>query len=333
MLKQSVSPQIQSFVKEPSLYEHAERLSLVRHERKNKNKKDDGFLSLVPGGKHYTLVFGDDSLPDNHGACNVVKVNSVNEVMIYYGLLGATCEMYLSPEYFCSHKERVEELEKIKASPAGGALDAADAEIVAELLRKLPLDIAGLLESPLAVKDEDVVPGIVDPEVIHKKNPANALLSEPFYAGRFVYYNMLGHTEEFRFDHESDHVQGMLILEAMRQAALATTHLAGDLPSAGGMTLMSYCTNFYNYIEHNAPVILRAYTSYTVPEEISDKDGFVICQVFQWGKLCTEAVLGAVAFMNKERYGKHRARTEKLSARNKRLFASKIQAMSELVNS
>ena len=218
MLKQSVSPQIQSFVRESSLCEHTERVSLVRHERKSK-KKDNGFLSLVPGEKHYTLIFEDDSLPDNHGACNVVKVSSVNEVMIYYGLLGASCEMYLSPEYFCNHKERVEELEKIKASPASGALDAADAEVVAALLRKLPLDIAGLLESPLAVKDEDVVPGIVDPEVIHKKNPANALLSEPFYAGRFVYYNMLRHTEEFRFDHESDHVQGMLILEAMRQAA------------------------------------------------------------------------------------------------------------------
>ena len=330
MLKQGVSSQRQHLVNEPLFCDTTERLPLLRH--KWKNRKGEGLLSSVPGGKNYTLVFEGDSLPDGHSARNVVKVASFAELMLYYGLLGASCEMYISPEYRYSHFELLKKLEDVQISLANEALAEAEAETVTSLLRKIPLDISGLLESPLAVRDGDVAPGIVDPEVVHKTNSANALLSEPYFAGRLVYYNMLRHTEELKFDHESDHVQGMLLLEAMRQAGIATTHLSSGLPAAGGMTLMSYCTSFYNYIEHTAPVIMRSYTSYTIPREMGEKDSFAICQVFQWGKLCAEATLSAVVFMNSERYGRHRTRTEKLSTRNKRLFMSKVQAMSKTVD-
>lgn len=324
MFTPSVSPQIQSLIREPLICDQADKLLLQRGDRKS--KKEDGFLSSVPGRRSYTLIFEDDTLPENHKARNVVKVKSMNEVILYIGLLGESCEVYLSPEYLSSPDEWPEKIENIQPKLIAETLENAFSETINDLLRRMPLDIDGLLQSPIAVKDEDVLPGIVEPKFIHKKNPANALLSEPFYAGRLVYYNMLRHTEELRFDHESDHVQGMLLLEAMRQAGIATTHLSSGLEPTGGMTLMSYCTNFYNYVEHTAPIIVRSYTSYTIPEEVSEKDSYAICQVFQWGKLCAEATLNAVVFMGKERYSRHRERTEKFSARNRRLFTSKVEA-------
>jgi len=324
MFTQSVSSQIQNLIREPLYFDVAEREQLERNVQRSRESK--GFLCAVPGETNYTLVFDDDALPDGHQARNVITVNSMKEVMLYYGLLGGACEMYLSPEYLFTSDERLQKLEEIHEPLARDLLDETDAENLSSLLRKLPLDLSGLLESPLAVKDEDVVPSVIDPYFIHKSNPENALLSEPHFEGRLSYYNMLRYSMEIRFDHESDHVQGMLLLEAMRQAALATTHLMGNLPKTGAMTLMSYCTNFYNYIEHDAPVIIRAYTSYTVPESQKDKEGYVICQVFQWGKLCADSTLGAVAFLDKDRYGRHRSISKKLSERNRRRFASKIQA-------
>jgi len=329
MFTQSVSSQIQNLIREPLYFDVAEREQLERNVQRSRESK--GFLCAVPGETNYTLVFDDDALPDGHQARNVITVNSMKEVMLYYGLLGGACEMYLSPEYLFTSDERLQKLEEIHEPLARDLLHEADSEILSAMLRKLPLDLSGLLASPLAVKDEDVLPGVIDSAIIHKKNPANALLSEPYFAGNIVYYNMFMHSEELRFDHESDHVQGMLLLEAMRQASIATTHVCSGLPAIGGMTLISYCTNFYNYIEHDAPVIIRAYSSYTVPEEMGEKDSYAICHVFQWGKLCAEAVLDAVVFMNSERYDRHRSRTEKLSLRNKRLFFSKVQGI-EAIN-
>ncbi len=329
MIKQKTPTLAQALVHEPPFHKTAERLPHVRH--KGKHSKARELLSTVPGAASYTLVFEDDRLPDHHNCFNVVKVNSLAEVKIYYGLLDASCEMYLSPEYRDSHVELLREIEELQLSFAHEALAEAEAETVAALLHKVPLDLAGLLQSPLAVKDEDVIPGIIDPKVIHKKNPANALLTEPYYAGKLVYYNMLRHTEELRFDHESDHVQGMLLLEAMRQAGIATTHLMGGLPVTGKLILMSYCTDFYGYIEHDAPVLLRTYVSYVPPEEESEKEYFVICQAFQWGKLCAETTMGVMAFPERL-YDKHRKRTEKITARNKRLFESKIKAAYQTVS-
>ncbi len=329
MLMQSVSPQIQSWIKEPLICDQAEKLLLQRTSRNN--QQESGFLRQVPGKRNYTIIFEDDSLPDNHKARNVIKVKSLKEILLYIGILGDSCEMYLSPEFHLSPDDWPDKIGNIRPANVKDTLNDASSETVIDLFRRMPLDIYGLLRSPVALKDEDVLPGIVDPEVIHKKNPANALLSEPFYDGRIVYYNMLRHSEELRFDHESDHVQGMLILEAMRQAGIATTHLSSGLKPTGGMSLMSYCTNFYNYVEHTAPIIIRSYTSYTVPDEVSEKDSYAICQVFQWGKLCSEAILNAVVFMNKERYERHRDRTEKLSARNRRLFTTKLVAEEEKI--
>ncbi len=324
MFTQRVSPQIQSLIREPLICDQADKLLFQRNGRKNQN--ENGFLSKVPGKRNYTLIFEDDSLPENHKARNVIRVKSMDEVILYIGILGDMCEIYLSPEYLSSPDEWPEKIENIQPKLVADTLSNAHSDAMNDVLRRMPLDIHGLIQSPIAVKDEDVLPGIVEPEVIHKNNPANALLSEPFFTGSLVYYNMLRHSEELRFDHESDHVQGMLLLEAMRQAGIATTHLSSGLEPTGGMTLMSYCTNFYNYVEHTAPIIIRSYTSYTIPDEVSENDSYAICQVFQWGKLCAEATLNAVVFMNKERYQRHRERTEKFSTRNRRLFTTKVEA-------
>ncbi len=324
MFIQEASPQIQSLIREPLLIDVAGQGALSRSKLKSGFGND--FICFEPGAKNYTLYFENDTLPENHSARNTVRVSSLNEAILFFGLLGDMCEMYFSPEYRSVPDERLNKLGEIKPAVASAMLNEADDKLLSSLLRKLPLDIPGLLKSPLAVKDDDDLPDAINTEFIHKKKAANALLSKPYFEGRLVYYNMLMHSEELRFDHSSDHVQGMLLLETMRQAGLATTHLLGNLPDDGAMTLMSYCTNFYNYIEHDIPVIVRAFTSYTIPETQKDKEGFVVCQVFQWGKLCAESTLGAVAFLGRDRYRRHRSISKKLSERNRKQFASRVGA-------
>ncbi len=283
----------------------------------------------VAGGRPYTLVFENDALAAADGGSSVIRAASRKEVAILFGILGRDCELHISPGYRQEAPVLCEEAAGLSFGQASEELRAADMEHVHDLLRKLPLNLSGLLSSPLAVKERDPLPERADRRYVHKKNGGNTLISEPFIDGRLVHFNLIERTEEFIFDHDSDHVQGMLLLEAMRQASIAVTHIAGELPPSGLMALSSYYNKFYTYIERSAPVVFRAFTSYALPPDGGETEDYAICQVFQWGRLVAEACLQAIVFMNHEQYEAKRERTTKISQRSKRQFDTKIDALLE----
>ena len=278
----------------------------------------------VTGGRPYTLAFENDVLVDIARSASVTRVASREDAAILFGILGRDCELHISPGYRQEEPVLCEEAAGLSFGQASEELRTADMEHVHELLRKLPLNLSGLLSSSLAVKERDPLPERVDKKYVHKKKNGNTLISEPFIDGRLVHFNLIEHTEEFIFDHDSDHVQGMLLLEAMRQASIAVTHMAGNLPLSGLMALNSYYNKFYTYVERSVPVIFRAFTSYTLPPDGGETEDYAICQVFQWGRLVAEACLQAIVFMNHEQYEAKRERTTRILQRSKRQFDKKI---------
>jgi hypothetical protein len=201
-------------------------------------------------------------------------------------------------------------------------------EIAAGLMKKLPLDLKRLLKSPLAITVDDQVPCAIEKKFVHKKNDSNVLISEEVSSGWLLYFNMFNDTEELSFDHASDHVQGMLMLEALRQAAIAAAHIQG-LSFDGGLALLNYNTNFFHYLENDAPIILRAYCGFTADETTDDSDAPIYIQVIQWGKVCADATLKAFAFMSSQRYEQQRGRVEKIATRNKMQFETKVSRILE----
>lgn len=62
-------------------------------------------------------------------------------------------------------------------------------------------------------------------------------------------------THPYFFEHELDHIPGLLLLEAGRQGGTACYHLYGKVPLKGvGMMLTAMHADFYRYAELNAPV-------------------------------------------------------------------------------
>jgi hypothetical protein len=70
-------------------------------------------------------------------------------------------------------------------------------------------------------------PTKINKSFVHKTKEENILVSTPVKIDNVWYFSMFKKTDEFRFDHESDHIQGMLIMEVARQSSIATTHLEG----------------------------------------------------------------------------------------------------------
>ncbi|NTW51670.1 MAG: hypothetical protein HGB22_03690 [Chlorobiaceae bacterium] len=201
------------------------------------------------------------------------------------------------------------------------------------MMRKLPLDLKSLTKSALALKEGGKMPPLINKELVHKSSDSNVLISEPFTTGWLHYFNMFQETTELTFDHPSEHIQGLLLSEALRQAGIACTHLQG-LPIEGKLVLLNYSTNYFSFIERNEPVVLRAYSCFNANEGSQDKNATFFIQVLQWGRICADSKVTTFACMNTERQQQLNNRLEKIASRNKVHFESKVNRLleSELAN-
>ena len=86
------------------------------------------------------------------------------------------------------------------------------------------------------------------PETVHREHSYDVVLAADGGEGWLLHLNR---SHPVLFDHPVDHVPGMVLIEAMRQAANAQ---AGPRPS----TVIGLRTNFENYIEFNAPCRVHA---------------------------------------------------------------------------
>jgi 2-oxo-3-(phosphooxy)propyl 3-oxoalkanoate synthase len=296
----------------------------------NGQKVDGQILNLNFGNPSYIVLFEDDAHPPSADNSQIVTVRSVEEAGRFSQLLGDACRVYLSPEYRLSHPDIAEQTDQLTDSlrNSGAMLDT---DAAAALLRKLPLDLETLVHGAIAVNDGDLPPARIDRVIVHKHSDANVLISAPLSRGGLRYYNMFLETGELNFDHTSPHVQGMHMLEALRQVGIATGHLQG-LPSGGQIALLNYNTNFYSFIERNSPIVIRAYSSFTADETSEDKEILVFTQVLQWGRVCAEAMLKGFAFMSRQRCEQKEAQLARIAARHKTMFESKIRKVLETEN-
>lgn len=295
-----------------------------RLNRKNVIRKHASVFARKP----YTLVFEGDDFPEDGTGTQKIEVSSYQEILFYFGILGESTAVYLSEGFKSknlSTYESIKALTYVKAKEC--VRNYKDDKGFAKLMNKIPLDIKSLVDSSLAIKEDDSLPGVLRRHYVHKKRDANVMISEYFNKGNFLYFNMYDQTGEINFDHDSDHVQGLLVLEAMRQASIATTHISGGLPYEGTIALLSYCSGFYNFLELTAPIIIRTHTPFLFDPKDKDKDVVVNCQVFQWGKLAASGLLRGKAFSDKSQYINYRIRTEKLQTRAKKQYDSKVSAI------
>lgn len=282
----------------------------------------NGTRYITPACPSYFLLIYGDTLPAPAEEQQVLIAESPEEACNFIHLLGNACKPFLSPEYRLRHPGLYEKLEAIAVSEPGN--DAPfSIDTAASLLKKLPLDLKSLINSPIAIRPNDTQPDPIRKELVHKKHEANVLVSEPFTTGWVHYFNMFFNTDELQFDHPSNHVQGVLIIEAMRQTGIAMAHIQG-LPSDGIIALLNLNTSYYNFVEKDAPVILRAFSTFTANSSSKDKEIEVFVQLMQWGRLCSDAKLKGYAYMNSDRSQKKEEQLNKISMRTRSNFDARI---------
>lgn len=118
----------------------------------------------------------------------------------------------------------------------------------------------------------------------------------------------------------------MLILEAVRQASIATSHLSG-FPTEGALTLAAYDTRFFSFANKGIPVLIRTFASQSAHGNGQDQDVAFISGVFQWGKTVADASIGAFAFDHRPAYTRQRQRSSRVAERNRRHFRDDLYGL------
>lgn len=92
----------------------------------------------------------------------------------------------------------------------------------------------------------------IEKKFVHKHRSNNIVISKPCVLSKenLIFRSLLitPFDNLFFFDHEYDHIPGMLALEAIRQLGTAISHLYLDVPFETNFILHNFITNFYSYI-------------------------------------------------------------------------------------
>lgn len=160
----------------------------------------------------------------------------------------------------------------------------------------------------------------IAPEYIHKLNDDYSLISDIIKipnehitnytkdSNTIYYYSMAlpNYTCPFCFDHELDHVPFMMLIEFLRQMAIATSHRLYDIPLHGFTNVINSIDDFKvpKFIELDLPLILVCEDT-IVRKRDSVLDRVLTMYLYQNGELCSRASSN-ITVMTKGIYSKVR---------------------------
>jgi len=232
---------------------------------------------------------------------DIVTIENTEEIPYYSAILGNEFNPKLSSNPF--HNENVKEIDWVN-----------EREKLYEIFHKISPVNKYVVKLDLALNKGERCPEKIDKELVHKLDSDNVIISKPQKLGNVWYFNMFNKIKEFNFDHESDHMQGMLLMEAARQTGIATVHLNG-LSVSGKLNMSSMFTKFNNYVEYDSPVIIRSMSNRVIFDQNQSVKTYVIVNLIQFGKICLTVYLEGVAFNNGSDLGEYRNRSVKINQR------------------
>lgn len=175
-----------------------------------------------------------------------------------------------------------------------------EAEEVNAIIEKIPLPY-NLKDRRIKLYNDDPRTERLNQEYVHKVNNENVLVAKPSQCGNMFFFNGFTKSPEFNIDHVSDHLEGIIIFEAARQAGLATTHLSG-VPFSSRIVLLKTIITYKRYVETHVPYVIH-----TIPV-VRQRGGsfYIVFSIVQDGVVCATGFLSGLQYRTNESYQKHR---------------------------
>lgn len=139
---------------------------------------------------------------------------------------------------------------------------------------------------------------VLNKDFVHKRNTNNVLLSESFKFdnSNLLFFNAFTKTDEIVLDHMAeDHVEGLLLDEICRQAAIASINLCMD--SSKVFVLIEEKKIYKKFIDRNKTIKVKVFA-------IGEKEGlgFCVINIIQDESICLKALMRGRNFESKTDY-------------------------------
>jgi len=139
---------------------------------------------------------------------------------------------------------------------------------------------------------------LLDKQFVHKQNQKNVLLSRgfKFYNSNLIFFNAFTETEEISLDHTAeDHVEGLLLAEICRQAAIASVNLCMD--SSKVFVMIEDKKVYKKFVDRNREIIIKTFAM-----GAKEGLGFCVLYILQGDKICVKAIMRGQNFLSKAEY-------------------------------
>jgi hypothetical protein len=260
-----------------------------------------GFVVSEKTDRQYAIIFDGSGFAGNGNSC-VIPVKSRREVELLLLSLGEAAGVIMDEPARKLYPDVWDWLYGRTYSEIFTDLKWSyrEEDEVVDLIERIPLP-GSLSDSFLKIDNEDPEPERIDKEYVHKTNEENVLISKPYRCGNMFYFNGFKDSSEFNIDHGSDHLQGIIIFEAARQAAIASVHLTG-IPLSGAIVILKTITRYTKFVECGEPYLIH-----TIPV-IKQRGGYGFCiyNIVQKGYSCATGYITGIVYKTKEVYKKFR---------------------------
>jgi hypothetical protein len=132
---------------------------------------------------------------------------------------------------------------------------------------------------------------------VHKLHPGNVLIAPLGEQGRIQYFEGFADSTEFNIDHPSDHVEGIVVFETLRQTAIASIHLAG-LPLEGRSIMLDAVLKYNHFVDGERPFFIRT----IAVVRASGGNGYTVFELVQGEHSCVSGIFKSFSFKNREAY-------------------------------
>jgi hypothetical protein len=250
--------------------------------------------------RQYTLVF-DRKRFNGYSDSSIIPVKNRREVELFLLCLGEEASVFMDDHARMFYPEVWDWLSGRTYPEVLGDLKwtCREQDEIVDLIERVPLP--GFFgDNPAPIHRKDFPTERIGQEYVHKAHKENVLITQSYRCGNMFYFNGFKDSPEFKIDHSSDHLEGIIAFEVVRQAGMASVHLTG-VPFTGQIVLSKFVFHYKGFIDYDEP-----YLVHIIPVIRQRREYFyIVFNIIQTGKSCATGYMAGLVY-NKESYRKHR---------------------------